>query len=63
MTLPKAVEIVQLNIREVGSKMPPDCLNALKLCCESAQRIRVGRNNPGSLWTELLPGETDENAV
>jgi len=31
MTIDKATEIIDLNIKEVGSEMPPDVLIALKM--------------------------------
>lgn len=60
MTLPKAIEIVELNIKEAGKKMPPDCLDALKVCCEAAKYIDICRHNPNCFNISLLPGETPE---
>lgn len=60
MTLPKAIEIMELNLKEAGSKMPPDCRDALQLHIEAAKRIQVGRSKGYDYFGHLLPGETVE---
>lgn len=62
MKLPKAIEIVELNIKEAGPKMPPDCLAALKLCCGAAKRVNAIREWGDEPAGELLPGETNEKS-
>lgn len=61
MKLSKAREIVQLNIKEASKKMPPDCLDALKLLDEAAKRLEQWRGLGIPEDLELLPGETPEN--
>jgi len=58
MTADKAREILELNINEAGKKMPPDVKHALTIAVGAIERIQVGRNNPGTYWNDLLPGET-----
>lgn len=60
MKLAKTIEILELNTREAGNKMPIDCRVALQLGIEAIKRLQVGRNNPGTHWNDLLPGETPE---
>jgi len=60
MTLEKAIEILELNLKEAGDKIPPDCRKALKLGIEAMKRV----NNP-LLYNlinprVLLPGETED---
>jgi len=62
MKLTKSIEIVQLNINIAGPKMPPDCLDALKLNLEAAKRLQEYRRQGLVNSDRLLPGETDENA-
>jgi len=58
MILKKAIEIGELNIKEVGRKMPPDTLDALKLLTEAGKHIEAYRHPPFQGSKELLPGET-----
>jgi len=61
MKLTKSIEIIELNIREAGPKMPPDCLDALKLNLEAAKRIQAHRRSSLTDPHILLPGETPED--
>jgi len=61
MKLEKAIEILELNVKEAGNKMPADCLKAIKLGIEAMEEVKYYRNNPLSYVIKLLPGETDEN--
>lgn len=60
ITLKKAIEILDLNVREAGSKMPPDTLDALNLSIENMKYVQHLRELgvPGIL--SLLPGEIAE---
>ncbi|MBA7696704.1 hypothetical protein ES703_105355 [subsurface metagenome] len=60
MNLEKAIEILDLNVRQRSPRMPPDVLDALKLGSEALKRcITLAQNNP--LWAaKPLPGETEE---
>jgi len=57
MKLEKAKEIVELNIKEAGNKMPPDCRDALKLENEATKRILDARSGFTLDIAALLPGE------
>ena len=61
ITLKKSIEILELNIKEAGKRMPPDCKEALQLSIEAMKRLqdyrRQGLVNP----RRLLPGEADEH--
>lgn len=58
MNLEKAKEIIDLNIKEAGKKMPPDVKTALILSSEADDRILKGRQRPDQYYTRLLPSET-----
>ena len=60
MLLPKAREIIELNITEASPKMPPDVKEALTMGAGAIERIIAWRNNNDDdlLWN--LPGETEE---
>jgi len=60
MKLPKAIEIGELNIKEVGRKMSPDTLDALKLLVEAGKREMEHRELDIDTRFGLLPGETEE---
>jgi len=60
MTIEKAIEIGELNIKEAGKKMPPDTLDALKLLVEAGKRLQVLRKDFALLPTVSLPSETPE---
>lgn len=61
MNLEKAIEILELNIREAGKHMPPDCKNALELGVQALKA--VGNLRVADLYTIIprLPGETNDN--
>lgn len=63
MTLAKAKEILQLNIDEVGSKMPDDTLDALKLGVEAINYVQDVRHIVNTPNPDYLPGETHENPI
>lgn len=58
ITLKKAIEIGELNIKEAGKKMPPDTLDALKLLVEAAKARKTRQEHLTPLLRQLLPGET-----
>ena len=60
MNLPKAIEIMEYNIEEVGKQMPPDVLKAAKLLTEAGKEVLKSRIGDPALDGELLPGETEE---
>jgi len=60
MKLEKAIEILDLNIREAGKKMPPDVLDALKLGAQALKAIKEYREMPFYGLLKLLPGEDPE---
>jgi len=57
MNLPKAIEIIELNIKSVGKNMPTDTLAALKLENEAAKAILRIRNHQPEPGVFGLPGE------
>lgn len=59
ITLKKAIEILQLNVREAPDNIPPDVLAALKLMVEAGKCLQHGRLIGQHLDPELLPGETE----
>lgn len=59
MTLTKAIEIMELNVKEAGSIMPPDTLEALKLHIEAAKHFKDRRVLGCREVDFLLPGETE----
>ncbi|GAI28145.1 unnamed protein product [marine sediment metagenome] len=60
MKLAKAIEIGELNLKEAGPKMPPDCKDAIQLLINSARRIEQLRKMPLYPFDTKLPGETPE---
>ena len=59
MNLPKAIEILELNLRVAGKAMPPDTQEALKLGIEAQHFIIENRHKCSRSVFTLLPGETD----
>jgi len=57
ITVAKAVEILDLNLREAGKKMPPDVRAALRLAVAALQRLQSDRQLHGGPLRVLLPGE------
>ena len=60
MNLQTAKEIIDLNIKEAGNKMPPDTLEALKLNSEADDFIIRNRGYGAVHIPNLLPSETPE---
>lgn len=58
MKLLKAKEIIDLNIKEAGKRMPADCLDALKLGREAISRILSMRGYNINQAIMPLIGET-----
>lgn len=59
MTLSKAIQILDLNIKVGEEKMPPDVLVALKLGIEALKRELKFRRPQFKGHIKLLPGETE----
>lgn len=59
MTWEKDIEILQLNLKEAGSKMPPDVKDALKHSIEALFYVSRIREYPHLLDLLPLPSETD----
>lgn len=59
MNLPKAKEIIDLNIKEAGKKMPPDVRKALTLGSQALSSIIAWRqdNDDDLLWDFLSETE------
>jgi len=53
----KALEIIDLNIKEAGKSMPPDVKEALTLAMEALDLICSIRNNASASAFEWLPSE------
>jgi len=47
MYLNKAIEILELNVKQAAKQMPPDTLTALELGIEALIRLNNIRSNPG----------------
>lgn len=60
MPISKAIEILQLNLKEAGLKMPPDCAAAIALGSEAFKLILTMRKNRVIAATFPLPGETKD---
>lgn len=60
MKLTKAIEILELNLKEAGKKMPPDCKDAVQLGIEAMGALHCHREVWGYSEFKLLPGETEE---
>lgn len=58
--LAKAIEILDLNIKEAGKTMPPDCKLALNLAMESLVGLRSERFINGYTRIGQLPSEEHE---
>lgn len=61
MKLSKAREILKLNVKKAGPKMPPDTLEALKLGIEALKRLQTMRVWRSAGTSDPLPGETQED--
>jgi hypothetical protein len=61
MTIKKAIEILELNLREAGSGMPSDCKEAVQLMVEAGKRHLDRDYTSFNGMMALLPGETEED--
>lgn len=57
ITLLKAAEILDLNAKKAGEKMPPDCLDAVILGKEALERLDYHRKAGHFFAQQLLPSE------
>ncbi|MBA7692207.1 hypothetical protein ES703_100770 [subsurface metagenome] len=60
MKLEKANQIIILNIKEAGKKMPPDVKDALTLGSEAIERELAKRSQLAGLVIAPLPSETED---
>ena len=60
MTLEEAFEILDLNVKEAGRKMPPDTLTALKIGIEASLEVQRLRILGDVLVVGKLPSETED---
>lgn len=60
ITLKEAIERLQARVEGEFPATDPENVDDMKLGIEALERIEVGRNNPGTRWNELLPGEAKE---
>lgn len=58
MNLQKSREIIILNVKEAGNKMPPDVKMALIIAAEAEDYVLEIRHNINTPYPELLPNET-----
>jgi len=57
LTLPKAAQILDLNIKQAGQKMPPDVREAIIYGKQCIDRVQEGRQNEMQFCRKLLPFE------
>lgn len=43
MNRPKAIEILDLNLKEAGKSMPPDCREAIRVAVRSMKELEVNK--------------------
>jgi hypothetical protein len=60
ISLNKAVEILELNIKEAGTKMPRDTRDALSLALSSMHTVAYIRGGGQWSFDTLFPGEVPE---
>jgi len=60
ITLDKAIEILELNLKEAGAGMSEDCRAAVQLSIEADRRVLDQRLCPLRVLRQLLPGEATE---
>ena len=60
MTISKAIEILELNLKEGGKRMPADCRDALLMAVGALKRTRCARLTGQPILQGYLPGETKE---
>jgi len=62
MQIDEAIEIKENHQRLHLDEYYSELLEADRLSIEGLLRLQVGRNNPGTHWNELLPGETERRS-
>lgn len=60
MKIGKAIEILELNLKEAGKKMPLDCRDSVQLGIEALEWLNQWRGMNSSLSNVRLPSETIE---
>jgi len=60
MNIEKAIEILSLNVKEAGRKMPSDTLTALKLGIAALKRVEENRLPVRPYLGQPLAGETKD---
>jgi len=60
ITISKAVEIIDLNVKEAGSKMPRDTREALLLAINALKTIKYVRGGGEWSFMALFPDEAPE---
>lgn len=60
MKLPKAIEILKLNLSQRNHRMPPDVKDALTLGKEALERFQIYRKDAWHMANIPLPSETTE---
>lgn len=60
MTITKAIEIIELNIKEADPKMPADTLDALKLAAQALKWRFMKEAAALPDYYVLLPGQTNK---
>lgn len=61
ITKTKAIEILEINLKEATRKMPPDCRTALELSLDILAGLIAERNIYGYSRIGLLPHEEMED--
>jgi hypothetical protein len=57
ITLLKAAEILELNVKEAGGKMHPDCKEAVTMGADALRRLDYHRKAGHLFAQQLLPSE------
>jgi len=60
MNIPKAKEILRLNLKEAGKQMPPDVYEAVEVGVEGLECIESSRSDGDLFAFKKLPHETEE---
>lgn len=60
MLITKAIEILNLNIKQRDSNMPPDVMDALMMSHDGLVKIQLHRTDPQHIVIGLLKGETEQ---
>ena len=60
MKIEQAIEILDLNVKEAGNKMPPDVKDALSLAIEALERVNIIRSIDPARPITPLPSETKD---